>query len=213
MVEYIQDLLNIVIIGNMNPQIINHEWLLKEKIISEKHFVSNQSGQSPFGTYINTPPLTQITYKNIKFTVEMQRFELSTQEKSLNSDIFNIAKEYFIKLSHTPVTKLGFNIIGFIEFKPIEELEKFNKKWLNYSDSLVKLVGNQEVNLGFGFIFKEAGAQYRLDCMVPDKQNRRRIRFNCEFDIKDTNDIVNILSDSSKYINRMDTLIKGLIKI
>jgi hypothetical protein len=213
MTEYIQDLLNVVVIGNMNPQIINHEWLLKEKIINEKYFVSSQPGESPFKQYISTPLLTQIIYDNIKFTVEMQRFELSTQQKNINSDIFNITKEYFSKLIHTPVTRLGFNIIGFIKFKSVEELEKFNKKWLNYSDSLVNLVGNKEISLGFGFTFKEDNALYRLDCMAPDAQYRRQARFNCEFNIKATTDIINILSDSLKYINRMDTLIKGLIKI
>ena len=213
MAEYIQDLLNVVVIGNMNPQIINHEWLLKEKIINEKHFVSRRPGESPFKQYVCTPPFTQIIYDNIKFIVEMNRFELSTQQKSINSDIFDIAKEYFSKLPHTPVTKLGFNIIGFFKFDNADELQKFNKKWMDYSDSLAKLIQNKEINLGFGVTFKEDIALYRLDCIVPDAHQRRQVNFNCEFNIKDTQGIISILSDNLKYINRMDTLIKSLLKI
>ena len=127
---YAQTNMNVVVIGNMNPQILNHNWLLMEKIIPPKLLASEQD-VVPFSNYISTPPFATITYGKLSFNVEINKFTLQDNQTDLNTEMFSIAKHYFSKLSHTPVQKLGFNLHATVKFNSVKEEKRFINKWIS----------------------------------------------------------------------------------
>ncbi len=56
MAKYTQTYTNVVVLGSMNPQILTHNWLVKERIIPKKVFDSAAQKGNPFTQFISTPP-------------------------------------------------------------------------------------------------------------------------------------------------------------
>ncbi len=210
---YTQTKINVVVIGNMNPQILNHNWLLKEKIIPPKLLASGQD-VVPFSNYVSTPPFTTITYGKLSFNVDINRFTLQGNQNDLNTEVFSIAKKYFSKLSHTPVQKLGFNLYATVKFDSTEEEKGFINKWVSSSDSLKELFNNRNIQLGFTVISKKGKVRYQLSC-IRKSVDRKNILLNCncEFDVSNTNQLVKYLSEAGQYISQMNKLNRSLSQI
>lgn len=213
MSEYAQTNMNVVVIGNMNPQILNHNWLSEEKIIPPKLRASGQD-IVPFSNYISTPPFASITYGKLSFNVDINKFTLQDNQNDLNSEMFNIAKKYFSKLSHTPVQKLGFNLHATVKFNSAEEEKRFINKWISSIDSLKELFNDRNIQLGFTVISKKGKVCYQLSC-IRNRIDRKNILLNCncEFDVSNTSQLVKYLSEAGQYISQMNKLSRSLSKI
>jgi len=210
---YTQTKINVVVIGKMNPQILNHNWLLKEKIIPPKLLLSGQD-ILPFSNYISTPPYTTITYGKLSFSVELNKFILEANQNDLDKGMFSIVKKYFSKLSHTPVHKLGFNLHATVKFDSTIEEKRFINNWISSCESLKELFNDRNIQLGFSVISTKGKVCYQFNC-IRNKIDRKNILLHCnrEFDVSNTNQLVEYLSEAGQYISQMNKLNRSLSQI
>lgn len=213
MAKYTQKYTNVVVLGNMNPQILTHNWLVKEKIISRKVFDSVALNDKPFTQFISTPPLVQLAYGNLVFTVDLGKFILQQNGSCIDSNIFKIAKRYFETLHHTPVQKIGFNVHGSLRFDSRKEESLFDKRYLSCGESLKALIGNVKHKIGFTLSYKKGCAFYKLQCTKAKTKARANINCNCEFDMSSPANISSVLADAIRHVREMDKLNRSLVKI
>ncbi len=213
MAKYTQTYTNVVVLGSMNPQILTHNWLVKERIISKKVFDSTTRKGNPFTQFISTPPFVQLAYGNLLFTVEMGKFVLQQNEPRIDNNIFKIAKRYFETLHHTPVHKIGFNVHGSLQFDSRREESLFDKKYLSCGESLKALTGNLKHKIGFELSYKKDRAFYELQCRKAKTKAEANINCNCEFDVSSPAKITSVLAGVIRHVRDMDKLNRSLVKI
>lgn len=114
-------LFSIVFIGRQNPQILNHDFLIKNEVLpikSEpfKSLIKDSSQKKPpFTSYLSTPVVTALDYKWISIIVEENRFQIKDAKFKVpsKSPIITISKEYFgTLLKYTPFQVGGINFGG-----------------------------------------------------------------------------------------------------
>ena len=94
---------SIVFLGSHNPQILNHDFLLKNQVlpIKEEPFSSLIEKASekhpPFTQYVSTPLVTTLSYEWISIIIEQNRYQIKDVnfKTPLESPIISISKEYF----------------------------------------------------------------------------------------------------------------------
>jgi len=213
MAEYTHNSVSIVVLGHMNPAILNHDWLEKQQIIPKKFFAQPAQSDSPFIQFLSTPPMAQLVYGEIVFTVEMGKFILKSNQPSVKADAFNVAKRYFEKLPHTPLAKVGFNVSGIIKFDSKQEEKSFDKKCVSCGDSLLTLINKRDIEIGFTLQYEEGKGCYRLDCTKERKARKAYLNCNWEFDVTAANRLIGILGEGDKYARKMDKLNRSIAEI
>ena len=214
MAEYKHSFVNVTVLGRMNPQILTHDWLVKNKIITWRDFVTRDKTKVPFSTYFNTPPMTQLAYGPLIFTIEESKFVLSDSKAGIEkSKIYRMADKYFDLLPHTPLTKVGFNVQGILTFKNTKEMKEFDSKYINCGEALKQMAIGKGERISFAVSTKEGKAVYRLTCTKHPEEPKAILGGNCEFDIKDSAGLLEILSDSVKYVEELGQQQREIAKI
>ena len=214
MAEYKHSFVNVTVLGRMNPQILTHDWLVKSKIITWRDFVTRDKTKAPFSTYFNTPPMTQLAYGPLVFTVEENKFVLLDSKAGIGkTKIYRMAQQYFKLLSHTPLTKVGFNVQGALTFKNPKEMKAFDSKYVNCGEALQQIAIGKGERISFAVSTKEGKAVYRLTCTKHPEEPKAILGGNCEFDIKDSTGLLEILSDSGKYVEELGQQQREMAKI
>lgn len=213
MAKYTQKYTNVVVLGNMNPQILTHHWLVKERIISRKVFDSTTRNGKAFTQFVSTPPLVQLTYGSLSFTVDLGKFILQQTKSCIDSNIFKIAKRYFETLHHTPVQKIGFNVHGSLRFDSRKEESLFDKKYLSCGESLKSLIGNIKHKIGFTLSYQKGRAFYKLQCSKVKTKAEANINCNCEFDVSSPANMISVLEGAIRHVRDMDKLNRSLVEI
>jgi len=213
MAEYTHNSVSVVVLGHMNPAILNHDWLVQQRIIPKKFFVQSAQSDSPFIQFLSTPPMAQLVYGEIVFTVEMGKFILKAKQPTVKADAFNVAKRYFEKLPHTPLVKVGFNVSGIVKFDSKQEEKSFDKKCVSCGDSLLTLINKPDIEIGFTVQYQEGEGCYRLDCTKERKARKAYLNCNCEFDVTTSTRLIEILAEGNKYARKMDKLNRSIAKI
>jgi len=214
MAEYKHNYVNVTILGRMNPQILTHDWLAKSRIINSRDFVTKDKTQAPFSNYFNIPPMTRLAYGPLIFTVEENKFVLSDSKEGIGkTKIYRMAKQYFSLLSHTPLTKVGFNVQGALVFKNTNEMKAFDSKYISCGEALHQITIGKGEQINFTVNTKEGKAIYRLTCTKHPEETKAVLSGNCEFDIKNSAELSAILSDALKYVKALDKQQKEMAKI
>ena len=214
MAEYKHNFVNVTVLGRMNPQILTHDWLLKNRIINSRDFVNKDKTQTPFSNYINIPPMTQLGYGHLIFTIEENKFVLSDSKTEIaKTKIYRMTKQYFNLLSHTPLTKVGFNVQGTLTFKNIKELKEFDRKYISCGEALHKITIGKGEQINFTVNTKKGKTFYRLTCTKHPKELKAILGGNCEFDIKDSAELSVILSNALKYVKELGQQQREMAKI
>lgn len=95
-----------VVVGRLNPWILQPAWLREHKIISRSEFEGSETNKGQ--SQLVYSELTQLDFGAIKLLVDMTRFTVTCTEEPLER-----AKDFalgcFRLLSHTPVGLLGLN--------------------------------------------------------------------------------------------------------
>ncbi|MBI4334639.1 MAG: hypothetical protein HY673_25575 [Chloroflexi bacterium] len=72
---------SIVLIGRQNPQILTHDFLLKNEVLPKDREpfkgLITEEGSLPFTEFISTPVITSITYGPISITIEENRYQIT----------------------------------------------------------------------------------------------------------------------------------------
>lgn len=108
---------SIVVAGAQNPNIINHDFLVRQKIIAK---------EIPEPQAIILPPYARLAYDDFQITVDQNKFRIDQKFRTL-SDIFigKTVKKYYACLQHTPLTAFGFNFTGEILWNNSSEYNEF----------------------------------------------------------------------------------------
>ena len=203
MAEYKHNYVNVTVLGRMNPQILTHDWLVKTKIITKRVFVTKDSTQPPFSQFISTPPMTHLAYGPLVFTVDENKFVLTDSKARGKTKIYDMTQKYFSKLSHTPLTKIGFNVQGIVTFSTRNEEKKFDGKYISCGEALREITIGKNERLGFSVRTKKDKAIYILTCTKHPEEPKVILNSNCEFCISDSQGLSVILLKASEFVQQL----------
>ena len=134
MPNFKETLFSIVFIGRFNPQILNHDFLVNNKILPEKEepfkALFAKEDNKPFTEFMSTPVLTTIKYDSINIVIEESRFQIQDLNNTdpSTSPIVSITKKYFGEiLKYTPISAGGINLNGIITFTDADDEQRFNE--------------------------------------------------------------------------------------
>ena len=194
---------SIIFTGRQNPQILNHDFLIDNKVLpeNEEPFKTLLSGENskPFTDYISTPVITSLKYGPISIIVEENRFQIMDIrfENPLSSPIINITKKYFGDiLRFTPFILGGVNFNGIIKFDDRKEEETFDKQLGIEREKVINIFGFDDIRIGFSFSypFNEGIVEVNLP-KIKDRSKPGAINFNYEFKYKDIESFLGNLDD------------------
>ena len=213
---------SIIFLGRQNPQILNHDFLINNKILPEdvEPFDELLLKEKPkqFTEFVSTPILTAINYNFIKIIIEENRYQITDLRflDPLLSPIIPITKKYFGEiLKYTPLKLGGINLNGIIKFADKEDEEVFDKQFGLYHKNLLEIFGDgEDIRLGLTLSFPwnkgilEVNLPKNKDCSEPGA-----INFNYEFKYENMDSFIKNLDDLEiiydKFNNILDKLSIG----
>jgi hypothetical protein len=165
---------SIILIGRLNPQILNHDFLLKNNIIPLekspfKDIVIGKPEQNAFEDYVSTPVLSRLRYKNIDIVIEESRYQITDigHISPSESSIIDFTKNYFLLLKHTPLSFGGINFNSHLIFDSDKEKASFEDKFISNRDGFYKNLGINNFDVSI-----------KLDFVLPGPQNKVELSFN-----------------------------------
>jgi hypothetical protein len=146
MATFTEKQFSIVIMGGMNPSILNHDFLIRNEIIPAniapfKDLLQKAEGHQ-FSEFVSSPIMSNIRYEYISLLVETQRLQaldLSGRKPSL-SPIRDIVENYIRTLPFTPLKVGGFNFRGSLRFDNEEDEVSLDQALGSNRDKIKKLV-------------------------------------------------------------------------
>lgn len=145
MASYARNVFSIVFLGQFNPSILNHEFLVANDIIPKNippfvKFLQKPTGQQ-FSEFLSTPVVSNIKYDKYSMLVETGRMQVldETRSKPEESPIIDIAKKYLQVLRHTPIKLCGFNFKGNLRFVDVIDEREFDERLGVGREKIVKL--------------------------------------------------------------------------
>jgi hypothetical protein len=201
MPSYAPKFVNVVFIGNFNPQILTPQFLIEKGVIpaSEspfKEIVLNK--ERPFTEFTSTPIIVLLQYGNIVMVVEQNRYQISDNSESAtfaNSPISKITKNYFSILEHTPIMLGGLNINGQIIFNNNEELAKFEDQFIRNRQEFQKRLKISTLELEPTLRFSYEDGVIKLQFT---KLKENPLAYNVAFNYEFPN------NDLGKFLSRLD---------
>lgn len=188
MAQLKKNFVSMVLLGGPNPQILNVEFLKKNKIIplDEPPFDRILQQEPPFTRFVSTPPFTNLVLGTIEFTVEINRFQVRDNSvvKWTDTRILDIVKQYFKVLRHTPINVVGINLNSTLSFDTPEEAANLQKLFLAEDSPIIGLVSGEGIVAGtaMSWPYSKGGGRIKFEIAQPDKaKGARTMNFNYEF--------------------------------
>ena len=103
MIDYKNDYINLVVLGNFNPSILTHDFLVKE--------CRFDLGNEPSSKRPPMPVVASLDYDKISFFADLGRLQIMEKncENPKSSKLPRYLQTYLDKLPYTPITKCGAN--------------------------------------------------------------------------------------------------------
>ena len=107
----INNYINLVVLGNFNPSILTHNFLVTE--------CGFDLGDKPTKENPPVPVVSSLEYDKISFFADLGRFQITEKncENPKQSKLPNYLDTYLEKLPHTPITKCGANFSYNVEIE------------------------------------------------------------------------------------------------
>lgn len=204
---------SIVFIGRQNPQILNHDFLINNRVLPTKRepfksLIKDSSEKTPpFTQFLSTPVVTTLVYKWISIIAEEGRFQIKDNNFGIpsKSPIISITKKYFGEhLRYTPFQLGGINFAGELNFANENDEIAFDKKlgidcktFANYFKIEEKVQYSTKLN----YPLNEDQIELRVD-KSKKHQEKAMLNFNFEF----------IYDDIDSFLSRLDK-VDGIYKI
>lgn len=209
---------SIILIGRQNPQILTHDFLLKNNIIPFdkspfKDMVTKQPEDKPFSGFLSTPVLTQLTYKNINIVIEEGRYQITDISNTLPTDssIVIFTKNYFSVLRYTPFVLGGFNFNNLISFDSKDEKIVFENKFISDRNGVYKELGinNFEISLQVDCPFNQNKIELSFS-KVAGNDLIKALNFNYEFRYKDIDSFLGNLDEVPILLEKFKSILSKL---
>lgn len=194
---------SIVILGSINPAILQPNWLVKCGLIPQ-----NKDIQYKFPVGAVIAPI-QFKYENLEWTVDYSRLQINIEDIKEVVDLGEIISKVFNELPHTPVKAIGHNFT-------------YNLlKKANHSSLLLKGLGLGENVNDFGKI--DALSQ-EIDLVVSEKEKLKinfgfknedlECKFNYHRDVDSISKMIKVaksyLDDNSRSFKIFETISRKL---
>lgn len=203
---------SIVFLGNQNPQILNHDFLVNNKVlpIKKEPFKSlvktANKDEKPFTEFLSTAVVTSLTYKWISITIDPNRYSIKDSKFILpsRSPIILITKKYFGEiLRYTPFKFGGINFSGRINFKNDDDEKNFDTKLGIDTEKFKSLIKTNTVQYSTKVNFPWNNDQIELKVdkpkMMPQIAN---INFNFEFVYEEVDGFISKLNKTDIVYNK-----------
>ena len=188
MAKATQKLFSIVLMGRHNPQILNHDFLVKYDILPkcDPFFRELKEGEQAYTEFFTTPPIGRIAYGEYSFIVQENRYQAAdaTGSDPVGSPIIEITKSYFGKhLKYTPLTLAGLNLHCDLSFENSDEEERvLTALGIDYSRAK-HAFDAQQLSPALAATFPFSAGKLSLGIMKPkDPENPIKINFNYEYE-------------------------------
>lgn len=182
---------SIILIGRLNPQILTHDFLLKNNILPLdkspfKDIQVTNPEQKPYDNFISTPVVARLQYRNINVVIEEGRYQITDNSgvDPLGSVITDFTKNYFTVLKFTPLALGGINFNTLIHFESAKEKRSFEDMFIVDRNNFYKdLIGNCNFELGFQIECPCADGKSRIKVAIDNRANEltKVLNFNWEF--------------------------------
>jgi hypothetical protein len=184
---------SIVLLGRQNPQILNHDFLVKHGILppDKEPFkdLLKQEDSQPFTEFISTPIISSIKYGFISIAVQENLYQItdSRLESPSESAIIPITKKYFGEiLRYTPFLLGGINFNGSITFSNVDDEQRFDENSGINRNIINNLAGTINTRIGTILSFPSEEGVIEIQMIKPkDRALPGIINFNYEFEYKD----------------------------
>lgn len=192
MAELSKNFISFVALGSQNPQILNVDFLKRERIvpIDQPPFDTLFQQKKPFSKFISTPVLSNLVLDTIEFIIDEQRFQIRDKSVTdwVDTKILYIAQRYFEILKYTPLKVVGINMNSKITFSTSKEEERFQRLFLMQESKIVQVLSKNNIRAStvLRYAYSDNGGRIALTIEQPKKINDERIvNFNYEFDFTD----------------------------
>lgn len=218
MIKFVPKYFSIIFLGRQNPQILSHDFLLKNSILplDKPPFIDIEKKsieEKPFDGFISTPVLTNLTYKNINIAIEESRFQITDNLNidPANSPVSIFTKNYFSVLKYTPLSAGGINFSGHILFDSLGEKTGLEDKFISARNGFYKDLGisDFEASLKILFPFNQNKIELTVSRLRANEL-AKLVNFNYEFAFKDINSFLSNLDEAGVLFDKFNAILTKL---
>jgi hypothetical protein len=221
MSSFTRSFFSIVFIGRQNPQILNHDFLIRNRILPKKaepfkSLIDNSSGKTPpFTEFLSTPIVTTLSYKWISIISEEGRFQIKDSKFRLpsKSPIISITKKYFGEhLRYTPFQMGGINFAGQLKFSNENDDIALDKKLGIDSNAFAELVGIEgKIQYSTKINYRMGEDQFELRVDRSKKhQETAGLNLNYEFSYDNIDSFIDKLDEVNRFYDVFQKMLKDL---
>lgn len=215
----VNNYINLVVLGNFNPSILTHDFLVKECGIV--------LGDKPIKENPPMPVVASLEYEKISFFADLGRLQITEKncKEPKQSKLPSYLDTYLKKLPHTPITKSGANFSYGLEIEDAR-LKKIEQALSNDRQYFRKALDTDEIQLEVVFNVSDSSesikkwilrtiSQYGESSTTMNVQRLQslkfKIDFNYEINLEKNKEQIKKITDS--YVNVYDTFLFQLKKI
>jgi len=203
---------SIVLLGRQNPQILNHDFLINNRVIPIdkqpfKSLIKNSSeNKNPFTKHLSSPLVAALDYQWISLIIQENRFQIKDSKISVpsKSPIILITQKYFGELlRYTPFQIGGLNFNGELKFKSKNDENNFNRRLgLNGNTFRTNLNIKDQIQFDSKIRFPLDNGKGQIGVAKhPKDQKKGVITFNFEFIYEDIDSFMVRLDEADKFFN------------
>lgn len=211
---------SIVLLGRQNPQILNHDFLIKNRVLPIRKepfrsLIRNSSEEKqPFSEFLSTPPVTTLTYKWISIIIEINRYQIRDNNFKVpsNSPIVNITKQYFGKfLTYTPFQLGGMNFAFKLGFSDDKDEKDFDDRLGIDREKFGTCLKTEKARFSTRINSPWNDGQIEIQINKPKKGLKDgEINFNFEFFYENIDSFIGKLDEADKAYKLFNDILKKL---
>jgi len=192
MFEIEKSVVNLTVVGKLNPQILTVDFLRVNQIIpqDEKPFKKILRQETPFTEFISSPVMAKLAFDHIEITADLARIVFVDRKLAdwACTPITSICREYFNVLKHTPVQLAGFNLTATLTADDAAALQKIQEICLPKNSRILDIIGRDSVRADavLRYPYRAGGGRITLSIrQTPKSKDEFNINLNHEVDFTD----------------------------
>lgn len=192
MFEIEKSVVNLTVVGKLNPQILTVAFLQVNQIIpeDEKPFKQLLRQETPHTGFISTPVMAKLAFDHFEITADLARIVFVDRKLDhwACTPITSICRKYFKVLKHTPVQLSGFNLTATLTAGDAAALQKLQEIFLPKDSRILDIIKQDSVRADavLRYPYNADGGRITLSIrQTPKNKDEFNINLNHEVDFTD----------------------------